>query len=187
IYTSGSTGKPKGVMVKIESFMNLLYWYIHEFDLNFRDCMLLIAPASFDLTQKNFFAPLLSGGTLCLSSPGVPDYDELLFAIAREHVTMLNCAPSVFYPLLALHSSADYIKLSSLRHVFLGGEAILREKLVAWVTSEWCRCEIVNTYGPTECTDIASSYRLSREDILGDRGIPIGKPVYNAGLFVLDT
>ncbi|MCP5106054.1 MAG: amino acid adenylation domain-containing protein, partial [bacterium] len=186
IYTSGSTGKPKGVMVKIESFMNLLYWYIHEFDLDSRDCMLLIAPASFDLTQKNFFAPLLAGGTLCLSSPGVPDYDELLFAVAREQVTMLNCAPSVFYPLPALHSPVDYIKLRSLRHVFLGGEPILREKLVDWTTSEWCRCEIVNTYGPTECTDIASSYRLSREDIVGSRAIPIGKPVYNAGLFVLD-
>ncbi|MCP5106774.1 MAG: amino acid adenylation domain-containing protein, partial [bacterium] len=185
IYTSGSTGKPKGVKVKIESFMNLLYWYIREFDLNSRDCMLLIAPVSFDLTQKNLYAPLFTGGVLCLSSPGIPDYDELSLIIARELVTMVNCAPSVFYPLLELNACDKFTNLRSLRYVFLGGEPIRRDKLDDWTSSEFYRCEFINTYGPTECTDIASSFRLSREDILGNGSIPIGKPIYNVSLYIL--
>ncbi|MCP5107406.1 MAG: amino acid adenylation domain-containing protein, partial [bacterium] len=186
IYTSGSTGKPKGVKVKIESFMNLIYWYIREFDLNSRDCMLLIAPVGFDLTQKNLFAPLFTGGVLCLSSPGIPDYDELSLTIVREQVTMVNCAPSVFYPLLELNACDNFVNLRSLRYVFLGGEPIRCDKLIDWISSEFYRCEFINTYGPTECTDIASAYRLSREDILGNGSIPIGKPIYNVSLYILD-
>jgi tyrocidine synthetase-3 len=186
IYTSGSTGKPKGAMVKIQGFVNLLHWYVTEFDIDSNDCVLLIAPISFDLAQKNLYASLIRGGILCLAPPGLPDYHELSELIAREQVTIINSAPSVFYPLVEINTSDGFLKLKSLRYVFLGGESINGDKLAPWLHSEAGCCELVNTYGPTECTDVVSFYRVSKKDIRQQRNIPIGKPIYNVKIFILN-
>jgi amino acid adenylation domain-containing protein len=186
IYTSGSTGRPKGAMVKIKSFMNLLNWYREEFNINARDNVLLMASLSFDLAQKNLFVPLITGARLCLPSCRLHHYDELSDLIVKEQITMTNCAPSVFYPLVEFNLDSGFIKLKSLREVFLGGESIQTDKLRPWINSESCSCEIVNTYGPTECTDIASFYRIKQEEINQRKNIPIGKPIDNVKLFVLD-
>ena len=69
---------------------------------------------------------------------------------------MINCAPSVFYPLLESDDDTDFARLHSLRVIILGGEPIRTDKLLPWVNSVSFHGEIINTYGPTECTDIAS-------------------------------
>ena len=188
IYTSGSTGNPKGVMVKNEGFVNLLQWYVRHFEFNDRDRMLLMASTSFDLAQKNLFAPLLLGGLLVLPKPGLFDYADLSRLIARHGVTQINCAPSVFYPLLEWNMDHHFVSLHSLRYVFLGGEPIKIKKLLPWVSTPTFTCRIVNTYGPTECTDIATSYIIPRQRLLGQTTgiIPIGKPIYNVRVFILD-
>jgi amino acid adenylation domain-containing protein len=186
IYTSGSTGRPKGVMVKKEGFLNLLRWYIEEFGFGKEDNNLLIAPISFDLSQKNLFSPFLTGGRLTLASPGIPDYRELAATIQEKFVTIINCAPSVFYPLMESNNNADFTGLQSLRVVILGGEPILPDRLLPWVNSGSFHCEIINTYGPTECTDIAAYHRISRETFLQQKEIPLGKPIPNAKVYILD-
>ncbi|MGD2087210.1 MAG: amino acid adenylation domain-containing protein [Candidatus Aminicenantes bacterium] len=188
IYTSGSTGKPRGVPIKTKGFVNLVNWYIKEFAVNARDRFLLIAPISFDLTQKNLFAPLFIGGCLCLASPGLHNYDELSDFIFLEQQTVINCAPSVFYPFVVFNGHDGFKRLQSLLYVFLGGEPIRMDQLMPWLESGNCRCNIVNTYGPTECTDVVSFYRMP---LPGDkntwpRDIPIGGPVDNVKLYVLD-
>lgn len=186
IYTSGSTGRPKGVMVKQEGFLNLLYWYMDEFQVNEEDNILLMAPVSFDLAQKNLFSSLFKGGRLTLAAPGIPDYNKLSGIIQKERITLINCAPSVFYPLVEFNCDSDFRKLTSLREIVLGGEPINTDKLLPWVTGEFYACEIVNTYGPTECTDIASSFRIPRNAFSRQKTIPIGKPLPNVNVFVLD-
>ncbi|HLP48170.1 MAG TPA: condensation domain-containing protein, partial [Candidatus Kapabacteria bacterium] len=124
IYTSGSTGKPKGVIIQKEGFLNLLRWYMEALDIRKEDNNLLIAPISFDLAQKNLFSPFLAGGRLTLASPGIPDYIELKKLIHKMHVTMINCAPSVFYPLVEPGDDSDFAQLHSLRAIILGGEPI---------------------------------------------------------------
>jgi amino acid adenylation domain-containing protein len=186
IYTSGSTGKPKGAMVKIKGFTNLMYWYTTEFNINAGDCVFLAAPISFDLAQKNLYAALIEGGTLCLAAPGLPDYHEWSRTIAREHVTIINSAPSVFYPLIEYNTGDRFIRLKSLRYVFLGGEPIQGDKLARWYHSPNCQSQLVNTYGPTECTDIATSFPISKKDIEEKKNIPIGTPIYNVSLYVMD-
>ncbi len=186
IYTSGSTGKPKGVMVQKKGFLNLLRWYIEEFDIVEEDNNLLIAPISFDLSQKNLFSPFLTGGCLTLASPGIPDYRELTKIIHKEHITMINCAPSVFYPLIEANDNTDFTQLHSLRAIILGGEPIRSDKLLPWVNSEFFDCEIINTYGPTECTDIASFYRIPADTFKRKEIIPIGKPIPNVKVYILD-
>ncbi|MCX7923871.1 MAG: amino acid adenylation domain-containing protein [Clostridia bacterium] len=186
LYTSGSTGKPKGVMIKAHAFVNLLSWFTTEFNIDERDCILLIAPTSFDLAQKNLYAPLIKGGCLCLFTAGMYDYNRMSDTVERAGVTIINCTPSAFYPLVDFNCDSSFARLKTLRHVFLGGEPINTVKLAPWIKSDNCSCEIVNTYGPTECTDISSFYRLANSSFEGAKTIPIGKPVYNTRIYILD-
>jgi len=186
IYTSGSTGKPKCAMVKSHSFVNLTNWYISEFNMKSFDRNLLIAPISFDTTQKNLFSPLITGGALCLYPPGLYDYDLMSDIIKEQQVTVINCTPSAFYPLLEYNRHSGYERLRSLRYVFLGGESINLSKIIPWIDSTNYGAEFINTYGTTECTDIASYYRLDNNTAKTLKEVPIGKPLYNMELFILD-
>ncbi|MCP4213974.1 MAG: amino acid adenylation domain-containing protein, partial [bacterium] len=186
IFTSGSTGTPKGAGVYHRGFTNLLHWFTTEFRLNERDRNQLLTSFSFDLTQKNFYAPLLTGGTLCI--PGVNYFDppSLLRDIQREGVTWLNCTPGMFNKVVEYDATTGAGRLAGLRHVFLGGEPIGVTTLLPWLESGDCGAEIVNTYGPTECTDICASYRIRNPRRFLEEPVPVGRPVYNTGLYVVD-
>ncbi|HVL01851.1 MAG TPA: amino acid adenylation domain-containing protein, partial [Dongiaceae bacterium] len=181
IFTSGSTGKPKGTGAYHRSEVNLLQWYCDEFRLQSTDRILLLSAIGFDLTQKNLFAPLVSGATLVI--PDFQEYDptRIVDLIEREGITWINCAPSAFYPLV--DNEQDWPKLASLRQVFLGGEPINLARLSAWLKQS--NCELVNSYGPTECADIAAYHRIALEADLIAPVLPIGRPNYNVQLFVL--
>ena len=186
LYTSGSTGKPKGVMVQMDSFANLLDWFASEFNISSGDKLLLIAPVSFDLAQKNIFAALVQGAALHLFPAGGLNYEQMSRIVEDQSITSINCAPSAFYPLLDFNTDTNYRRLRSLRNVFLGGEPINQAKLLPWIRSFRNQCKVVNTYGPTECTDIASFYTLKSTDYESLRAVPIGKPIFNVSIYILD-
>jgi iturin family lipopeptide synthetase A len=186
IYTSGSTGKPKGSMIKESSFLNTLHWYIGEFVMVTRDRVLLIAPIGFDLSQKNLFCTFITGGQLCVYLPQLQDYLHLSDYIQKEKITIINCAPSVFYPLIEFNQENELKKLESLREIFLGGEPINIEKVLPLKEIYQDKVEIVNTYGPTECTDISTFYRIKQEDYQEKKVIPIGQAILNIKLYILD-
>lgn len=186
IFTSGSTGTPKGVAVEHRSFRNLLAWYLREVCAPGQPDFLLIAPISFDLAQKNLFAPLLCGGRLHLLGAALDDYSAMAGYIDAHGIEVVNCAPSAFYPLLEFGADNGFHPLRSLRHVVLGGEPIDAAKLSAWVGSPNFRATIMNSYGPTEFTDVVSYYELDAADLRPDgRRIPIGRPVDGTQLLVL--
>ncbi|SFJ93142.1 amino acid adenylation domain-containing protein, partial [Paenibacillus sp. UNC496MF] len=184
IYTSGSTGNPKGAMIRTDAFTNLVQWYADKFAVDEDDRNLLVAPIGFDLCQKNLFATLIKGGRLVLF-PSTIDYEWMADVIDKQQITMINCAPSAFYPLLGDRSEVRYKKLITLQKVFLGGEPIQTQFLVDWVTSEHYRSEIINTYGPTECTDVVSNYRVTTEEIRNGAKLPIGTPINNVSLYIV--
>ena len=186
IYTSGSSGRPKGAGIYQRSFLNLLNWFIKTFKLTARDRVLLITSFSFDLTQKNIFAPLLVGGTLHLW-PSIP-YDPKLIiqAIADKQITWINTTPGAFYPLIDSVHPDNYRLLSSLRWLLLGGEPISMPRLLPWLNSTACQAKLVNTYGPTECTDICAAYLVEEPEQWLEKSVPIGKPIPNVKLLVLD-
>jgi|GEM_PF-397272 len=186
IFTSGSTGTPKGASVYRSGFENLLQWYTGEFAMTEEDRVLMISSPSFDLTQKNIFAPLVTGGQLVLLPSGPYDADEVVSLIERHGITLLNGTPSAFYPLLDVTASAGYGSLATLRHVFLGGEPIAADRLTAWTASEACRAEVVNTYGPTECTDVTVYGRLTNMPSLVGKPVPIGRPVAGTRVYILN-
>ena len=186
IYTSGSTGKPKGSQVCHGGFANLLHWFVARFRLGPSDRPLLVSSLSFDLTQKNIFAPLLAGGTLVLSAP---EYDPAAIrrAVERYQATWLNCTPSAFYPIVEPPSGIPGGSLDSLRYVFLGGEPIAMPRLWPWLKSSARKTKIANTYGPTECTDICAACLVEEPESFLERPVPIGRAIDNVRLYILDN
>jgi amino acid adenylation domain-containing protein len=187
IYTSGSTGKPKGAAVYHRGFFNLIAWFVKEFRLDAGDSNLLLTSPAFDLTQKNIFAPLVSGGTLNLPDGDYFDPAAILQTLGERKITWINCTPGMIYKIVQYSDGMGLERLSGLRYLFLGGEPIVMKMLARWVESPYFKAEIVNTYGPTECTDICAAYRVGEPRLFYERSVPIGSPVYNAQLFVLDT
>ncbi len=186
IFTSGSTGQPKGAAIRHAGFSNLLDWFVTDFNISSTDRTLVCSSLSFDLTQKNFFATLLRGGGLYLCPPG--PYDAALIArlIADHGITLINCTPSAFYPLVEQAGKQPFLSLASLRLVFLGGETISIPRLRPWLNDPSCSVEIINTYGPTEGTDICGFYRLTRENLDRHDFVPLGRPIYNVQLVIVD-
>jgi amino acid adenylation domain-containing protein len=182
IYTSGSTGIPKGAGVFHKGFTNLVLWFVTDLKLTGDDSTLIISPYSFDLTQKNFFAPLILGGQLHLLPSTYYDPQSIIQLIATQTITWINCTPSAFYPLTETDST--FLKLASLRYAVLGGEPISLPRLWAWLQAESCQAQLINSYGPTECTDVCVAYLLDKSTL--DQTIPIGRPIYNVHLFILD-
>ncbi len=180
IYTSGSTGRPKGVMVEHRGLSNLLDWYLEDLGLCSDDTVLLVSSYSFDLTQKNILGPLLAGGRLHLAGPFVPD--ALVAQIRREGITHINLSPSAFH---ALIDAAGAEGLGGLRRVVLGGEPIQPARLQALPEP---RPRFINSYGPTECSDVVAWHTLDAElDRYRAASVPLGRSVRNVRLYVLDA
>jgi amino acid adenylation domain-containing protein len=182
IYTSGSTGKSKGVEILHQSFSNLMPWYINEqTHLTANDAVLVVTSMSFDVTQKVVFGPLLAGAKLVL----VPEPFNPMVAlelVLKERISMMTITPSGFYALIDICRNHE---LNQINRVFLGGEPMQAAKLLEIPAP---RPEFYNNYGPTECTQIATYYHLSLplEQYL-DRSIPIGKPLRNLRIYILDA
>lgn len=184
IYTSGSTGIPKGAINKHKGFLNLIEWYSQDFNLNKNDKILIYTPLNFDLTQKNIFAPLLVGATIFLIEDGLYDPSLIVDEIHKNKITWINSTPGAFYPLI--ESDYNLEKLKSLRHVFVGGEPLFAKRVFPIHLSN-PKLTIVNTYGPTECADVCSFYTLTEKDFNSQYVyVPIGKPIKNMNLYVLD-
>jgi len=184
IYTSGSTGRPKGASVVHRGEINLLNWYVRDFGFDANARSLIISASGFDLTQKNLWAPLVSGGAVVL--PELAQYDAQAIAalIAQHQITSINCAPSAFYGVV--DDCMDLAQLSSLRYVIFGGEPIRLEKLQSWLDSPQCKAQVVNNYGPTECTDIAAFHRVDNPALYYNSNVPVGRPNDNVQLYIVN-
>jgi len=186
IFTSGSTGHPKAASVLRRNFANLLDWYAREMALGPDDTTLVISSPSFDLTQKNFFAPLLTGGRLVLDDGAIYDISRISRLIREHRVTVLNCTPSAFYPLVDAAAANGYADLASLRFAVLGGEPISIPRLRAWLEHPSCKAEVMNSYGPTECADICAFHRLHRGNLDDFPFVPLGREIPNVTVTIRD-
>ncbi|MCK5880727.1 MAG: AMP-binding protein, partial [Sinobacterium sp.] len=135
IYTSGSTGKPKAASVYHHSEARLLEWYCKEYAFDQHDKTLVMSATGFDLSQKNFFALLTQGGTVVFPSSDHYDVESLLIDIEKHSITVINCAPSAFYPLVELNNDEEFSQLNSLKQLLLGGESIQLQRLQYWIQS----------------------------------------------------
>ena len=187
IFTSGSTGKSKAAAVHHRGWRNLLNWFTRQFEITSRDKVLLVSSFSFDLTQRALVMPLISGGELHLLAANHFNPELTLSTIDAQKITLMNCAPSPFYTLVENQSADVRRKLNSLRIVFLGGEAISGARLKDWVDSGTCKTELVNVYGIAECSDVSTYYRLHDFNRYVSGSVPIGIPIDNTRVYVMDS
>ncbi|NDA90847.1 MAG: amino acid adenylation domain-containing protein, partial [Alphaproteobacteria bacterium] len=183
ICTSGTTGKPKGTALPHTGLCNLFHWYCNAFQITAKDRVLVISSFSFDLTQKNLLGVLLGGGQVHLFASSLYDVEAIIQNLFSKSITLINCTPSAFYPLLEGVASRNQIQ--TLRYAFLGGEPIILNRLEAIVRMK-LPCRVVNTYGPTECSDVTHSYIMANDMILSNFSVPIGMPIFNTKCYVLN-
>jgi amino acid adenylation domain-containing protein len=181
IYTSGSTGRPKGVVNRHVSLFNRLYWMQSQHQLRSDDRVLQKTPFSFDVSVWEFFWPLMSGARIVLAEPGGHrDTEYLKQVISGRRITTLHFVPSMLNVFLEEDDLAKYC--ASLRRVFCSGEALPHRTVESFY--EALSCELHNLYGPTEAA-IDVSYWQASTDYPG-RVVPIGKPIANISLYVVD-
>lgn len=188
IYTSGSTGKPKGVMVEHRAAINRLNWMQTAYPLNEHDVILQKTPITFDVSVWELFWWSFAGASLYLLEPGgEKEPSVMLRTIKEQAITVMHFVPSmlgVFLPYAA--DSGRSSELCSLRYVFTSGEA-LKPTHVAGFYSLMERgggqCRLINLYGPTEATVDVSYYDCLNA---GAGTIPIGKPIHNIRLYIVD-
>jgi amino acid adenylation domain-containing protein len=175
IYTSGSTGKPKGVMIEHRSVVSQLRWLAAEYGLDHDKRVIQKTPMSFDAAQWEILAPAC-GATVVMGGPGIyRDTERLIDTIRTHEVTTLQCVPTL---LQALLDSGELHTCKSLAQIFTGGEVLSKPLARACLdTLPWC--DLVNLYGPTECTINSSAFAVDRSALgEGPNSISIGAPVY---------
>ncbi|MDT9696850.1 non-ribosomal peptide synthetase [Streptomyces sp. P17] len=185
IYTSGSTGLPKGVIVTHRAIVNRLAWMQGEHGLTPDDRILQKTPSSFDVSVWEFFWPLLEGATVVLARPDGHRDPAYLAALVREQaVTTLHFVPSMLEAFLQSDEvTADPTWAASLRRVFSSGEALPVGAAHRW--RELTGVPLHNLYGPTEAAVDVTHHPCEGTD--EGPSVPIGRPVWNTGLRVLDA
>ena len=181
IYTSGSTGKPKGAMNTHRGLRNRLLWMQEKYQLRSEDRVLQKTPFSFDVSVWEFFWPLMVGAQLVMAEPGRHQDPEYLGrTIEQQEITTLHFVPSM---LRAFLESGESKRCGKLRRIICSGEALSAE--LAQKCIEQIPAELHNLYGPTEAS-IDVTYWPCRPEDLADGGVPIGKPIANTRMYVLD-
>jgi len=180
MYTSGSTGTPKGVEIRHVSILRLVLRsdYI---DFN-APSVLHAAPLGFDASTFEIFAPLLNGGTCIVHGERVPTGPGIARTVAKHGADVAWLTAALFNAIV----DDDPHHLAGLRVVMTGGEALsvphVRKAYAALPGTA-----LINGYGPTECTTFATTYAIPRNLPDDLRAIPIGRPIGETSLHVLDS
>ena len=184
IYTSGSTGNPKGVPITHANFSSLVHWGYRNMGLSGTDRFLQNLSYFFDWSAWEIFLALTTGAGLYLTHEDVLlDGQALGKFINEKRITVLHITPSQFQALV------ETAELKNLKHLCLGAEKLtydLVQRSMGIIPDD---CRLYNMYGPTEATIIASVLEIKRNSINKYENlssVPIGVPVGNAQLYILD-
>ncbi|MEH2456005.1 non-ribosomal peptide synthetase [Nostoc sp.] len=182
IYTSGSTGKPKGTLITHQGLVNYLSWCTQAYTVEQGSGTLVHSPLGFDLTVTSLFSPLLVGRQVELL-PENQGIEALSCALRRSsNLSLVKITPSHLELLKGQLSPEEVANCT--RAFIIGGENLLAEKLVFWQDFA-PDTMLINEYGPTETVVGCCVYQVPNNQ--RDSGsIPIGKPIANTQLYVLD-
>ncbi|GEN10406.1 nonribosomal peptide synthetase MxcG [Myxococcus fulvus] len=190
IYTSGSTGQPNGVQIPHDALAHFVAGATHRYRFTREDRVLQFAPLHFDASVEEVFLTLCVGGRLVLRTDEMlQSVPRLLEACAAHGITVLDL-PTAFWHELAYAVSTGAAKLpSSLRTVIIGGEAALPERVARWRATVGPSVQLLNTYGPTEATVVATVASLGDADgPTSERDeVPIGVPLPGVRAALVDA
>lgn len=187
IFTSGSTGRPKGVMVGQTAIVNRLLWMQDRYPLSADDVVAQKTPCSFDVSVWEFWWPFIAGARLVMAEPEAHrDPQAMQQFFAHYGVTTTHFVPSMLAAFVASLDADSVAACRTLRRVFCSGEALPTE-----LCREWERltgAPLHNLYGPTEAAVDVSWYPACGPELAAVTGssVPIGWPVWNTGLRILD-
>jgi D-alanine--poly(phosphoribitol) ligase subunit 1 len=187
MFTSGSTGVPKGVAITHENLMHFINWAQSEFMVQPSDVFTNVNPMYFDNSVFDFYVSLFSGATLTpisrdlLSSPY-----ELIKYVENARCTIWFSVPSMLIYLMTM-KAITHSSMSSLRKIIFGGEGYPKVELKKLFDIFSLRAQLVNVYGPTECTCICSAYTITENDFTVLHGLPpLGHLNINFDSLILD-
>ncbi|HEX8128485.1 MAG TPA: amino acid adenylation domain-containing protein [Pyrinomonadaceae bacterium] len=179
IYTSGSTGTPKGVSVEHRNVVRLVKENVYaSFGAN--EVFLQLAPISFDASTFEVWGSLLNGARLVVMPPRQPSLEELGQVVREQGITTLWLTTGLFNLMVAERSE----DLRSARQLLTGGDVVSPTHAQKFLR-EAAGCTLVNCYGPTENTTFTTYYRMNEVEEFG-HSVPIGKPITNTQVYLLD-
>ncbi len=189
IYTSGSTGKPKGVMIEHHSVINRINWMQKKYNASPTDILIQKTSIGFDVSVWELFWWSFYGASLVLLDKNEEkDPNRIIETITKKEVTKIHFVPSmlnVFLQYIKDHN-IDVDNLKSLIQVFASGEALSANSVLIFnELFKNLKVNLVNLYGPTEATVDVSYYNCTRDEKVDT--IPIGKPIDNINLFILNN
>lgn len=188
IFTSGSTGRPKGVMVGQTAIVNRLLWMQDRYPLSADDVVAQKTPCSFDVSVWEFWWPFIAGARLVMAEPEAHrDPQAMQQFFAHYGVTTTHFVPSMLAAFVASLDADSVAACRTLRRIFCSGEALPTD-----LCREWERltgAPLHNLYGPTEAAVDVSWYPACGPELAAVTGssVPIGWPVWNTGLRILDA
>ncbi|MFC7862562.1 amino acid adenylation domain-containing protein [Streptomyces murinus] len=186
LHTSGSTGRPKGVAVGHAALAHFVAAATHRYGLRRKDRVLQFAPPHFDASVEEIFLTLCAGATLVVRTDDMTDsVPGFLDACARLRVSVLDLPTAYWHELAHAVSTGTAALPEGVRTVVIGGEPALPERVERWRESVGTSVTLLNTYGPTEATVVATVADLSAPGLAaGD--VPIGLPLPGTRAAVVD-
>lgn len=176
------------VLIPHNVWANVLHGLSKEFDLISplsADKNLLVTSFGSHMALNSIGLSLVNGCPLHLLNSNYPDAGLISETVKEEGITLIHCTPHIFYPLIE-EKGEEYLFLKSLRLVILGGETLSASVLKHWAQSENCNAQIVNVYGTRQCGGISSFYPLTNFERYLQASIPIGKPISNTRILIMD-
>ena len=189
LYTSGSTGTPKGAILTHRNLANHNAYVVRAFGLGPNDRRTAVCSINFDASLEEFFCTLNAGATLVLPEADTLDsFDRFLAFLERHRITALFMPTSLWRELTNFLYAAHREFPESVRLIDLGGERVTRPIYERFLRAGGRRIRWINVYGPTECSIYATTYEHDPvRDASSTEHPPIGRPIDNVRLYVLDA
>ncbi|MFS1514463.1 amino acid adenylation domain-containing protein [Chengkuizengella sp. SCS-71B] len=189
IYTSGSTGNPKGVLIEHRALINRLHWMQKKYPIGEGDVILQKTPFVFDVSVWELFWWCIQGASIYFLEPGgEKEPGVMIETIEENHITTMHFVPSMLSAFLEYleNKESENSRLKSLRQVFASGEALKTTQVDSFVQLLYKKngTKLHNLYGPTEAAIDVSYYDCVSNEKMNV--VPIGKPIDNIQLHILD-